>query len=79
MQLYSCRLQKYVLTSSKGLVEFMLWCQDMSLEPLLVVWSGLPFGGGAAVTGTDLEPYIEEAVAALDVSTDLSTSRVLIC
>ncbi|GME62715.1 hypothetical protein MAP00_004958 [Neofusicoccum parvum] len=53
-------------TDGLGLVEFMLWCQDMSLEPLLVVWSGLPFGGGAAVTGTDLEPYIEEAVAALD-------------
>ncbi|KAK3376066.1 glycoside hydrolase superfamily [Lasiosphaeria ovina] len=36
---------KYPLTTGLGLVEYMQWCDDMELEPILAVWDGLALDG----------------------------------
>jgi alpha-L-arabinofuranosidase len=48
-------------------MEYMQWCIDMNMEPLLAVWSGLSLGRGqAAVTGAAMTPYINEVLNELE-------------
>ncbi|KHE82779.1 glycoside hydrolase family 51 protein [Neurospora crassa] len=52
----------YPLSAGLGLVEYMQWCEDLNLEPILAVWSGLALDGGELP-----ESRIDEAVqSALD-------------
>ncbi|KAK3319529.1 glycoside hydrolase superfamily [Cercophora scortea] len=36
---------KYQLTTGMGLVEYMHWCDDLNLEPIVAVWGGLSLDG----------------------------------
>lgn len=49
-------------------MEYFYWCIDMNMEPLLAVWSGLSIGGGV-VSGTSLEPYIDDILNELEFIT----------
>lgn len=51
--------------TSVGLMEYMQWCIDMDMEPLLAVWSGLSLGGGV-VQGSALQPYIADILNELE-------------
>lgn len=46
-------------------MEYMQWCIDMKMEPLLAVWAGLSIGGGV-VSGTDLDPYVDDILNELE-------------
>lgn len=46
-------------------MEYMQWCIDMNMEPLLAVWAGLTIGGGV-LSGTDLEPYVDDILNELE-------------
>ncbi len=48
-----------------GLLEFLGWCEDLNMSPVLAVYAGfsLPEGGGEHVSpGADLEPYVQDAL-----------------
>lgn len=45
----------------------MYWCIDMGMEPLLAVWSGLTLDN-SAVSGSDLDPYVDDILNELEVS-----------
>ena len=47
-----------------GLMEYMYWCEDMKLAPVLDVWAGLSFS--ETVRGEALKPYIEENMNELE-------------
>ncbi|KAH7625864.1 glycoside hydrolase superfamily [Sordaria sp. MPI-SDFR-AT-0083] len=52
----------YPTTAGLGLVEYMQWCEDLDVEPILAVWSGLALDGGELP-----ESRIDEAIqSALD-------------
>ncbi|KAK3937686.1 glycoside hydrolase superfamily [Diplogelasinospora grovesii] len=55
----------YPNTDALGLMEYMQWCIDMSMEPLLAVWSGLSLGGGI-ISGTALTPYVNDILNELE-------------
>ncbi|KAL1306356.1 hypothetical protein AAFC00_005070 [Neodothiora populina] len=55
----------YPTTDAIGLVEFLLWCQDMGLTPLLAVWDGLTVGGGTT-TDDALQPFVNDALNELE-------------
>ncbi|KAJ4389575.1 hypothetical protein N0V93_007046 [Gnomoniopsis smithogilvyi] len=55
----------YPNTDALGLMEYMQWCIDMNMEPLLTVWAGLSIGGGV-VSGSDLDPYVEDILNELE-------------
>jgi alpha-N-arabinofuranosidase len=46
-------------------MEYMQWCLDMGMEPLLAVWSGLSLGGGV-LSGTSLTPYVDDIMNELE-------------
>lgn len=49
-----------------GLDEYMYWCLDMGMEPLLAVWSGLTLDN-TAVSGSALDPYVDDILNELEV------------
>ncbi|RAL06952.1 glycoside hydrolase, partial [Aspergillus homomorphus CBS 101889] len=55
----------YANTDALGLDEYLYWCEDMEMEPVLAVWAGLSLGGGI-VSGSALGPYIEDILNELE-------------
>ncbi|GAT21099.1 LOW QUALITY PROTEIN: alpha-L-arabinofuranosidase E [Aspergillus luchuensis] len=55
----------YPNTDALGLDEYLQWCEDMDMEPLLAVWSGLSLGGGI-VSGSALDPYVDDILNELE-------------
>jgi alpha-N-arabinofuranosidase len=45
-----------------GMLEFLLWCEDLKMEPLLDVFAGYALGGERLSTAADLAPYVQEAL-----------------
>ena len=60
----------YPNTEALGLDEFMFWCEDMNLTPMLVLWSGKSYGG--IVSGPDLHPYLDEIMNELEVCNEIN-------
>lgn len=48
-------------------MEYLQWCEDMSLEPILDVWAGLGLAGLPPLVGDELEPYVDDAVREIEV------------
>ncbi|OJD17876.1 hypothetical protein AJ78_02048 [Emergomyces pasteurianus Ep9510] len=48
----------------EGLLEYLYWCEDMNLTPLLTVWAGLSLGQGPGdiISGDALDPYVEDVL-----------------
>jgi len=46
-------------------MEYLQWCEDMSLAPVLAIWSGLSLGGGI-ISGSALTPYVNDALNELE-------------
>ncbi len=45
-----------------GMLEFLLWCEDLNMEPVIVVYSGYSMTGDRVAPGPDLEPYVQDAL-----------------
>ncbi|KAK1146811.1 hypothetical protein N8T08_002572 [Aspergillus melleus] len=68
---------EYYNTDGLGLDEYLYWCEDMGLAPILDVYAGfsLGSGGNTPFTGDALKPYIDEVLNELEyVLGDSSTT-----
>ena len=52
----------YWSTDGFGLMEFLGWCEDLNMEPVLGVYAGYSLRGERADPGENLEPYVREAL-----------------
>jgi alpha-L-arabinofuranosidase len=52
----------YRSSDGMGLLEFLLWCEDMNAEPVLGVYAGYSLQGEYVKAGPDLEPFVKEAL-----------------
>ncbi|KAJ3206431.1 hypothetical protein HDU82_004519 [Entophlyctis luteolus] len=55
----------YGNTDALGLMEYLQWCEDMNLAPVLAIWAGYSLGG-TSVTGSALTPYVNDALDELE-------------
>ena len=63
----------YQSTDGMGLLEFLEWCEDLKIKPVLAVYAGYSLKG-EHVTGKDLEPFIQDALDEIQyVTGDTST------
>ena len=63
----------YQSMDGMGLLEFLEWCEDLNIEPLLAVYAGYSLTG-EQVTGKDLDPYIQDTLDEIEyVTGDTST------
>ena len=52
----------YWSTDGFGLLEFLEWCEDLNMEPVLAVYAGYSLRGERVEPGPNLEPYVQEAL-----------------
>ncbi len=52
----------YWSTDGFGLLEFLEWCEDLRMEPVLGVYAGYSLRGQPADPGSNLDPYVQEAL-----------------
>ena len=52
----------YWSTDGFGLLEFLEWCEDLQMEPLLAVYAGYSLRGQRVEPGPNLEPFAQEAL-----------------
>jgi alpha-N-arabinofuranosidase len=64
----------YWSTDGMGLLEYLNWCEDLHMEPLLAVYAGYSLRQHHVTPGPDLEPYVQDALDEIEyVTGDAST------
>jgi alpha-L-arabinofuranosidase len=59
----------YHSTDGMGLLEFLEWCEDLRMQPVLAVYAGYSLGGQVVKPGSDLEPYVQDAIEEIEYVT----------
>ncbi|ERF72007.1 hypothetical protein EPUS_09374 [Endocarpon pusillum Z07020] len=59
----------YENTDGLGLIEYLWWCQDLNMEPILDVWAGL-YLDGPVISEADLAPYVQDVLNELEFIMD---------
>jgi len=63
----------YRSSDAMGLLEFLLWCEDLKVKPVLAVFAGYALGG-EHVVGDALKPFIQDALDEIEyVTGDVNT------
>jgi alpha-N-arabinofuranosidase len=52
----------YHSSDGMGLLEFLEWCEDLKIQPVLAVYAGYSMKQVHVEPGTDLEPYVQDAL-----------------
>jgi alpha-N-arabinofuranosidase len=65
----------YWSSDGLGLLEFLEWCEDLKVEPVLAVYAGYSLGGTHIATGKDLEPYVQSALDEIEYVTGDASTR----
>jgi alpha-N-arabinofuranosidase len=65
----------YWSTDGFGLLEFLEWCEDLKMEPLLAVYGGYSLRGQRVETGTNLNLYVQEALEEIEYVTGDATTK----
>jgi alpha-L-arabinofuranosidase len=59
----------YHSTDGMGLLEFLEWCEDLKMQPLLGIYAGYSLSGQVVKPGPDLEPYVQEGMEEIEYVT----------
>jgi alpha-N-arabinofuranosidase len=59
----------YWSTDGLGLLEFLEWCEDLKMEPLLAVYAGYSMRQVRVAPGADLSPYVQDALDEIEYVT----------
>ncbi len=59
----------YWSTDGMGLLEFLNWCEDLRMEPVLAVYAGYALKRDFVKPGPDLAPYVQDALDEIEYVT----------
>jgi alpha-L-arabinofuranosidase len=66
----------YRSSDGLGLLEFLEWCEDLKMEPVLAVYAGLHIDGGRnIITGDALRPHVQDALDEIEYVTGDKTTE----
>ena len=66
---------RYWSSDGMGLLEFLLWCEDLKMKPVIGVYAGYSLRQVRVTPGPDLQPYVQEALDEIEyVMGDASTT-----
>src|ERR1039457_6866625 len=60
---------RYWSSDGMGLLEFLLWCEDLHMQPVLGVYAGYSLRQQRVKPGADLEPYVKDALDEIEYVT----------
>lgn len=56
----------YWSTDGLGLLEYLEWCEDLGMQPVLAVFAGYTLDGHHVPPGADLQPYVQDALEEIE-------------
>ena len=59
----------YHSSDGMGLLEFLEWCEDLKMQPVLAVYAGYSLAQEHVNPGADLEPYVQDALDEIEYVT----------
>ena len=59
----------YHSSDGLGLLEFFEWCEDLKMQPVLAVYAGYSMMQEHVKPGSDLEPYLQDALDEIEYAT----------
>ncbi|HJT76177.1 MAG TPA: alpha-L-arabinofuranosidase C-terminal domain-containing protein [Gemmataceae bacterium] len=59
----------YRSSDGLGLLEFLEWCEDLKMEPVLAVFAGYALRGERVGPGPKLRPFVQEALDEIEYAT----------
>ena len=65
----------YHSTDGMGLLEFLGWCEDLHMQPLLAVYGGYSMKQEHVNPGADLEPYVQDALEEIEYVTGSASTK----
>ncbi len=65
----------YQSTDGMGLLEFLDWCEDLNMSPLLAVYAGYSLAQEHVNPGGDLEPYVNDALDEIEYVTGSTDTK----
>jgi alpha-N-arabinofuranosidase len=65
----------YWSTDQFGLPEFLNWCEDLKMQPLLAVFAGYALKHDYIKPGKDLEPYVQDALDEIEYITGSTSTK----
>jgi alpha-N-arabinofuranosidase len=66
---------QYWSTDGLGLLEFLEWCEDLQVEPVLAVYAGYALKGDYVKPGPALEPYVQSALDEIEYVTGSTATK----
>lgn len=65
----------YWSTDGLGLLEYMEWCEDLNIQPVLAIYAGYSLNHQRINPGDDLQPYVADAMNEIEYVTGDSSTR----
>ncbi|MDO3628017.1 alpha-L-arabinofuranosidase C-terminal domain-containing protein [Mucilaginibacter sp. BT774] len=65
----------YRSSDGMGLLEYLKWCEDLKMEPLLAVFAGYTLNRDFVEAGPFLKPYVDDALEEIEYVTGDTTTR----
>jgi len=59
----------YRSSDGLGLLEYLEWCEDLKMQPLLAVYAGYSLRGDHIDPGTALQPFVQDALDEIEYAT----------
>jgi alpha-N-arabinofuranosidase len=59
----------YHSSDGLGLLEFLEWCEDLKMQPVMAVYAGYSMAQEHVNPGPDLEPYVQDALDEIEYAT----------
>jgi alpha-L-arabinofuranosidase len=66
---------RYLSSDGMGLLEFLHWCEDLKMEPLLAVYAGYSLQHEYVEPGPALEPYVQDALDEIEYVTGSTDTK----
>ncbi len=65
----------YRSSDGLGLLEFLYWCEDLKIEPVLAVYAGYSLQQDHVAPGPKLEPFVQDALDEIEYVTGDATTK----
>jgi alpha-L-arabinofuranosidase len=59
----------YPSSDGVGLLEFLTWCEDLKMQPVLAVYAGYSLQQQRVTPGSDLQPFVQDALDEIEYVT----------
>jgi len=66
---------RYISSDGMGLLEFLEWCEDLNMEPVLAVYAGYSLSQEHVNPGPDLEGYVQDALDEIEYVTGSTDTK----